>query len=196
VRPDDTAALVALVPGGGSGIGRAAALELAASGARVVVCGRREEPLPRTRGGIESGGGECASGWLRLPSRSRGWRRSRTGSSSWSAPAGTPASDRWRSLDWAGSTPRCCATSPWRWLLSTRRPALDLLLSLRAAPLLRGARGRPARDLDAAAAAVAAVSRVAAAHPEIAEIEVNPLLALPDGALGLDARVVRAERAA
>jgi acetate---CoA ligase (ADP-forming) len=37
---------------------------------------------------------------------------------------------------------------------------------------------------------------VAAAHPEMAEIEVNPVLALPDGALGLDARVVRAERAA
>jgi acyl-CoA synthetase (NDP forming) len=74
--------------------------------------------------------------------------------------------------------------------------ALELLLSVRAAPLLRGARGRPALDLDAAAAAVAALSRVAAAHPEIAEIEVNPLLALPDGVLGLDARIVRAERAA
>jgi acetate---CoA ligase (ADP-forming) len=68
--------------------------------------------------------------------------------------------------------------------------ARELLLSLRAAPLLQGARGRPAMDLDAAAAAVAALSRVAAAHPEIAEIEVNPLLALPEGAVGLDARVV------
>jgi hypothetical protein len=74
--------------------------------------------------------------------------------------------------------------------------ALDLLLSLRAAPLLCGARGRPAMDLEAAAAAIAAVSRVAAAHPEIVEIEVNPLLALPDGVLGLDARAVRAEHAA
>jgi acetate---CoA ligase (ADP-forming) len=74
--------------------------------------------------------------------------------------------------------------------------ALDLLLSLRAAPLLCGARGRPAMDLEAAAAAIVAVSRVAAAHPEIVEIEVNPLLALPDGVLGLDARVVRAEHAA
>jgi acetate---CoA ligase (ADP-forming) len=68
--------------------------------------------------------------------------------------------------------------------------ARALLLSLGAAPLLRGARGRPAADLGAAAAAVAAVSRVAAAHPEIAEIEINPLLALPDGVLGLDARIV------
>jgi acyl-CoA synthetase (NDP forming) len=68
--------------------------------------------------------------------------------------------------------------------------ARELLLSLRAAPLLTGARGRPPLDLDAAASAVAALSRVAAAHPEIAEIEVNPLLALPQGALGLDARIV------
>ncbi len=39
---------VALLSGGGSGIGRATALELAALGARVVVCGRREEPLRET----------------------------------------------------------------------------------------------------------------------------------------------------
>jgi acetate---CoA ligase (ADP-forming) len=67
--------------------------------------------------------------------------------------------------------------------------ALALLLSLRAAPLLQGARGRPQLDVDAAAAALAALSRVAAEHPEIAAIEVNPLLALPAGALGLDARL-------
>jgi succinyl-CoA synthetase beta subunit len=67
-----------------------------------------------------------------------------------------------------------------------------MLRSLRAAALLRGARGRPPIDVRAAARALAALSRVAAAHPEIAEIEVNPLLALPDGALGLDARIVLA----
>ena len=39
---------VALVSGGGSGLGRATALELAALGARVVVCGRRQEPLEET----------------------------------------------------------------------------------------------------------------------------------------------------
>jgi acyl-CoA synthetase (NDP forming) len=68
--------------------------------------------------------------------------------------------------------------------------AKRLLLSLRAAPLLQGARGRPHVDLDAAASALAALSHVAARHPEIAEIEVNPLLATPAGALGLDARLV------
>ncbi len=67
--------------------------------------------------------------------------------------------------------------------------ARAMLLSLRAAPLLLGARGRPQLDVDAAAAALAALSRVAAEHPEIAAIEVNPLLALPEGALGLDARL-------
>jgi citronellol/citronellal dehydrogenase len=39
---------VAIVSGGGSGLGRATALELAALGARVVVCGRRQEPLDAT----------------------------------------------------------------------------------------------------------------------------------------------------
>lgn len=69
----------------------------------------------------------------------------------------------------------------------------ELLLSLRGAALLTGARGRRALDLRGAAEAAAALSRVAAAHPEIAEIEVNPLLVTPEGVLGLDARIVLAE---
>jgi citronellol/citronellal dehydrogenase len=48
---------VALVSGGGSGLGRASALELAALGARVVVCGRRLEPLEETAG--QADGGRC-----------------------------------------------------------------------------------------------------------------------------------------
>ena len=72
----------------------------------------------------------------------------------------------------------------------TEAGAEALLRSLRVAPLLDGARGKPAVDVGAAARAAAALSRVAAQHPEIAEIEINPLLALPDGALGLDARIV------
>jgi acyl-CoA synthetase (NDP forming) len=70
--------------------------------------------------------------------------------------------------------------------------ATELILSLRAAPLLSGARGRPSLDVSAAAASLAALSRVAAAHPELAELEVNPLLVTPAGALALDARLVPA----
>jgi NAD(P)-dependent dehydrogenase (short-subunit alcohol dehydrogenase family) len=46
---------VAIVSGGGSGLGRASALELAALGARVVVCGRRPEPLEETAAAADGG---------------------------------------------------------------------------------------------------------------------------------------------
>jgi acyl-CoA synthetase (NDP forming) len=65
-----------------------------------------------------------------------------------------------------------------------------LIGSLRGAPLLLGVRGRPALDVPAAARVTAALSRTAAEHPEIDELEINPLLVLPEGALGLDARIV------
>lgn len=74
--------------------------------------------------------------------------------------------------------------------------AAKLLLELRGAPLLQGARGRPPLDVAAAARAAVALSRFAAAHPEVAAVEVNPLLVLPHGAVGLDARLVLAEKGA
>ena len=55
--PDLLSGQVALVTGGGSGLGRATAIELAACGARVVVCGRRPEPLEETASLCE--GGRC-----------------------------------------------------------------------------------------------------------------------------------------
>jgi len=46
---------VAIVSGGGTGLGRATALELAELGAQVVVCGRRQEPLEETAAAAAEG---------------------------------------------------------------------------------------------------------------------------------------------
>jgi citronellol/citronellal dehydrogenase len=59
LAPDANAGTIALVTGGGTGLGRATALELAGSGAQVIVCGRRPEPLEETMEAIIALGGEC-----------------------------------------------------------------------------------------------------------------------------------------
>ncbi len=69
--------------------------------------------------------------------------------------------------------------------------ATRMLGRLRTAALLREHRGRPAVDIAAAARTVARLSEYAAAHPEIAELEINPLLVTPSGATALDARIVK-----
>jgi acyl-CoA synthetase (NDP forming) len=69
----------------------------------------------------------------------------------------------------------------------------ELLLGLRGAALLTGARGRPPLAIRAAAEACAALSRAAAEHPELDELEVNPLLVTPTEAIGLDARAVQSQ---
>jgi acyl-CoA synthetase (NDP forming) len=74
--------------------------------------------------------------------------------------------------------------------------AEELVRSLRGAAILEGARGRPPVDVPAAAEAVAALSRLAASRPDLAEIEINPLLVTSSGALVLDARVLSGENGA
>jgi acyl-CoA synthetase (NDP forming) len=72
----------------------------------------------------------------------------------------------------------------------TVEQGVALIRSLRGAPLLLGYRGRPRLDIEAAARTLSALSQLAAARPEIAEVEINPLLVLERGVLGLDARLV------
>jgi acetate---CoA ligase (ADP-forming) len=64
------------------------------------------------------------------------------------------------------------------------------LQQLQGARLLSGVRGRGPLHVSGAAGGLSAVSRLIAAHPELAEIEINPLLVTPTQAIGLDARAI------
>ena len=71
--------------------------------------------------------------------------------------------------------------------------ALRMLDELRMAPLLRGVRGEPPVDRMALAGALSRLARIAEDLPDLAEIELNPLVAGPDGVVAVDARA-RLER--
>jgi acyl-CoA synthetase (NDP forming) len=71
--------------------------------------------------------------------------------------------------------------------------ATAMLRSLKAFALLDGARGRPKADVQAAAKAIAALSRFAMRHADsVSEIDINPLMVLDEGrgAHALDALLV------
>ena len=65
----------------------------------------------------------------------------------------------------------------------------QLIGSIRSAPLLRGHRGQPAADLEALRGLLLRVSRLADDLPEVTELDLNPVIARPDGAFVVDARI-------
>lgn len=67
--------------------------------------------------------------------------------------------------------------------------ANDMMRQTRVWRLMQGYRDRPAVDRDAVAQALVRLSYLVAHHPEIREIDINPLIAQADGAMALDARV-------
>jgi acetyltransferase len=68
--------------------------------------------------------------------------------------------------------------------------ARRMIESLRSWPLLDGFRGRPAVDVDKLIEILIRFSYLIAHHPEIVELDINPLLVTPRGVIALDARVV------
>ena len=71
----------------------------------------------------------------------------------------------------------------------TTADADDLIHSIRAAPLLLGHRGQPAADIGALRDTLLRVSRLADDLPQVAELDLNPVIARPDGVIAVDARV-------
>jgi len=67
--------------------------------------------------------------------------------------------------------------------------AMDMLRGIRGAKVLDGARGAPPVAKHAIADVLVRLGQLAMEHPEIAELDINPLLAFEHGVVAVDARV-------
>jgi acyl-CoA synthetase (NDP forming) len=65
----------------------------------------------------------------------------------------------------------------------------DLIKRVKGYPLLTGYRGQPPRDTAALLAAMKALAIFAEKHPELDQIELNPLLLYPKGLFAVDVRI-------
>lgn len=68
--------------------------------------------------------------------------------------------------------------------------AKEMLQSLKIYPLLKGTRGQAGVDLDGLGEILERISYLAARVPEISELDINPVMASPDGCLAVDARII------
>jgi acyl-CoA synthetase (NDP forming) len=72
-----------------------------------------------------------------------------------------------------------------------RDEAGRMIEEIRALPLLKGARGKPKADIGALVSTIMKVQRLALdLSNDIAELDINPLVALPKGCVALDALIV------
>ncbi len=70
-----------------------------------------------------------------------------------------------------------------------REEAIRMMERLRGYPLLRGYRNQPGVDIDVLAGVISGVSRLLIAHPEVEEIDLNPVMATEGGAVPVDWKI-------
>lgn len=75
----------------------------------------------------------------------------------------------------------------------SEKDAGQMIAEIKGKPVLDGVRGQPAADLAALRSTILKVSELVERHPEIRELDLNPVFAYPDGALAVDARIVVSE---
>jgi acetate---CoA ligase (ADP-forming) subunit beta len=75
----------------------------------------------------------------------------------------------------------------------TNKDAAQMIGEIKGKPILDGVRGGPAADMAALQSTMVKVSELVQKHPEIRELDLNPVFAYPDGALAVDARIVVSE---
>ena len=72
------------------------------------------------------------------------------------------------------------------------RDASEMIREIQGFPVLEGFRGAEPADLAAIERMLLQLSEFAEAHPEVAELDLNPVFARADGAIAVDARIVLA----
>ena len=78
----------------------------------------------------------------------------------------------------------------------TARDARQMVREIQGFPVLQGYRGQEPADLEALESLLLKVSQFIEGHPEIAELDLNPVFAYPKGAIAVDARIVLSEEPA
>ncbi|MFQ5382079.1 MAG: acetate--CoA ligase family protein [Dehalococcoidia bacterium] len=75
----------------------------------------------------------------------------------------------------------------------TERDANQMIDEIKGRPVLDGVRGQPPADKAALRQAILDVAKFVEQHPEVRELDLNPMFAYPDGAVAVDARIVVSE---
>ncbi len=72
----------------------------------------------------------------------------------------------------------------------TLRDARQMISEIKGRAVLEGVRGSPPVDQTAICEAILKVADFVASHPEVKELDLNPMIAYPDGVVAVDARIV------
>ena len=72
----------------------------------------------------------------------------------------------------------------------SRRDAETMVDQLKARKVLAGVRGEPAVDRAALVELLLKVSSIVSAYPQLSELDLNPVIAYPDGYAVVDARII------
>ncbi len=72
----------------------------------------------------------------------------------------------------------------------TEQEAAEMIVEVKAYPLLNGYRNTPAADVNALVNTLMCVSKLVMDHPEIKELDLNPIMAYEKGVKVVDARII------
>lgn len=72
--------------------------------------------------------------------------------------------------------------------------ARDMILEIKGSPILMGARGRSAADINAIINVIIKLSEMLEKNPDIVELDINPLIVYEENAVAVDARMLKNDK--